>query len=811
MRRSFGATFVLTLFPVAAWRAMPCIDGGLGRTSSRGYNMVPRARRVPHSATEPRRCATCMAAGRAMVQQSSRAASRAAASNKGSVSSAAGSNGPLLAPFQGFFDGVASLLSGAWNLVPTKAILSIINIRDLAFFLIFQLVYKRAVRTLYRAQEFAWPLIFGEKAAPKPYDESVLGFLEPRLHVFSRVLALVYVLTGGISLLINCGWRMRPETPKVVSTIAYYLYAGYFVDEFKKFFLPVWLPELRQDKRKGFVYSRSSSVLLWAVVVLAVMEVISSFLRIPITSTLAFGGIGGLAFGLASKDVISNFFGGLMLLFSEPFTPGDMVLFRKDGHVHEGRVERVGWYQTRLRGRDTRPTYVPNGVFVESVVTNMDRITHRKFEVEFFLRYEDMASVPAVVAGLKAGLKELPKVDVLGSPFRVHLTGLTPNGLQIVCVCYFAIKSFDEFLFLQQMALLEVGKAVTENGCTLAYPLYTVDIPAQSIGSAIINGMVEGFSEQKGARMLKPATAAAAAPPSVTVQAPPPPPPAAPVVQHPTPPPVQSPPPRPARAAAASGGATAATPPSGATPAGSTRQVKAGAVATAPPNSAAAPAQAKPAAARQTAGSPAAGAAVPAGPSIPTAAAGAPPPTESAPAAATPPLATTAWPPAQAAPGTAAQPVPAPATVATGAPPAAAATGMAAPLAVPAAAAPAPAPGPATKATTILAMGSKEKKATAGDAGAAADKGGGAVGRADRKDATTAAASTASPRSGIAAAVNGHQSAPDTAAATARSPERSLCAPAAASPPVQPPKVAAGETVAGPPRGAGGGNSQQHP
>lgn len=53
----------------------------------------------------------------------------------------------------------------------------------------------------------------------------------------------------------------------------------------------------------------------------------------------------------------------------------------------EGRVERVGWYQTRMRGRDTRPTYVPNGMFADTMVTNMDRITHRKFESSFQLRY----------------------------------------------------------------------------------------------------------------------------------------------------------------------------------------------------------------------------------------------------------------------------------------------------------------------------------------------------------------------------------------------------------------------------------------
>jgi len=35
---------------------------------------------------------------------------------------------------------------------------------------------------------------------------------------------------------------------------------------------------------------------------------------VPVSSTLAFGGIGGLAFGLASKDVVGNFFGGELVV-----------------------------------------------------------------------------------------------------------------------------------------------------------------------------------------------------------------------------------------------------------------------------------------------------------------------------------------------------------------------------------------------------------------------------------------------------------------------------------------------------------------
>jgi hypothetical protein len=40
----------------------------------------------------------------------------------------------------------------------------------------------------------------------------------------------------------------------------------------------------------------------------------------------------------------------MLLLFNEPFTPGDMVTFRTGNTELIGRVERVGWGQTRIRG-----------------------------------------------------------------------------------------------------------------------------------------------------------------------------------------------------------------------------------------------------------------------------------------------------------------------------------------------------------------------------------------------------------------------------------------------------------------------------
>jgi small-conductance mechanosensitive channel len=42
---------------------------------------------------------------------------------------------------------------------------------------------------------------------------------------------------------------------------------------------------------------------------------------------LAIGGVGGLAVGLAGREILENLFTGLIILSSSPFEVGDEVLF----------------------------------------------------------------------------------------------------------------------------------------------------------------------------------------------------------------------------------------------------------------------------------------------------------------------------------------------------------------------------------------------------------------------------------------------------------------------------------------------------
>ena len=50
-------------------------------------------------------------------------------------------------------------------------------------------------------------------------------------------------------------------------------------------------------------------------------------LRAAVNSVLAIGGVGGLAVGLAGREILENLFTGLIILSSSPFEVGDEVLF----------------------------------------------------------------------------------------------------------------------------------------------------------------------------------------------------------------------------------------------------------------------------------------------------------------------------------------------------------------------------------------------------------------------------------------------------------------------------------------------------
>ncbi len=223
---------------------------------------------------------------------------------------------------------------------------------------------------------------------PYEWDRSILGFFAEKGELLWKIMTMNYLLGLSITGLSKLGIESRAGLAPLLSRAILSLFTTHVVEQFCSRFVGAFCPKLAGNRRRRYVVGRAASACLWSLQLLTLGGMISAFLQVPLKTVLAAGGVGGLVLGLSARDVAANLLGGLTLLVNEPFAPGDFVSFKTGGSELVGRVESVGWGQTCVRCKDTRPVYVPNSHFVAASVTNLERITHRKFETTIQLRHE---------------------------------------------------------------------------------------------------------------------------------------------------------------------------------------------------------------------------------------------------------------------------------------------------------------------------------------------------------------------------------------------------------------------------------------
>lgn len=102
-----------------------------------------------------------------------------------------------------------------------------------------------------------------------------------------------------------------------------------------------------EDSRMKYLLQRAGSVLVWGTEAIMLCYLVSTAFSLPLKAVFACGGLWSVFLGLMTKDLAANVLGGLQLLWNEPFTPGEIVTFKAGGTDLLGKVEHVGWTQTR--------------------------------------------------------------------------------------------------------------------------------------------------------------------------------------------------------------------------------------------------------------------------------------------------------------------------------------------------------------------------------------------------------------------------------------------------------------------------------
>jgi small-conductance mechanosensitive channel len=105
--------------------------------------------------------------------------------------------------------------------------------------------------------------------------------------------------------------------------------------------------------------------------VVALVGILDTVLKEPISAVLATSGVLAIVLGLALQNTLADLFAGLAINIERPFAAGEWIS-ATDGF--DGQVMEINWRATRLRTGANDMIVIPNSMVAKTVVTNHSRM-----------------------------------------------------------------------------------------------------------------------------------------------------------------------------------------------------------------------------------------------------------------------------------------------------------------------------------------------------------------------------------------------------------------------------------------------------
>lgn len=132
------------------------------------------------------------------------------------------------------------------------------------------------------------------------------------------------------------------------------------------------------------------------VVFLKIILFISVVSKLGVESStfVAILGAAGLAIGLALQGSLSNFAGGVLIIFLKPFKVGDFI----EAQGQLGTVNRILIFNSVLITPDNRTIYIPNGILSNGTITNFTKSGLRRVDLTVGISYDSDISLAKNIA-----------------------------------------------------------------------------------------------------------------------------------------------------------------------------------------------------------------------------------------------------------------------------------------------------------------------------------------------------------------------------------------------------------------------------
>ena len=193
---------------------------------------------------------------------------------------------------------------------------------------------------------------------------------------------------------------------------------------------------------------------------------VAMILGVPATSFITILASCGVAVGLALQGSLSNFAGGLMILFFKPFKVGDYI----EAQGESGTVVGISVVYTELLTPDNKRITVPNGALTNSTIKNYSAEELRRVDLSFSVAYDSSDETVKSIIGNVISAHPLALKDP--APF-IRLSQHGDSALVYTARVW--AKNADYWTVYFDV-LENVKTAFDQNGISIPYPQMDVHI-----------------------------------------------------------------------------------------------------------------------------------------------------------------------------------------------------------------------------------------------------------------------------------------------------------------------------------------------
>jgi len=211
------------------------------------------------------------------------------------------------------------------------------------------------------------------------------------------------------------------------------------------------------------------NIIFFTILIIVIFNIVGT----KAVSLAALIGSVGLAIGLAVKDNLANFAGGVMLLFNKPFKGGDYI----EAQNLEGKVQSVGILYTTLVTFDNKTIHIPNGPLSTGNIVNYTAQATRRVDVSVNVEYG--SDVELVKSLLLEIADRHPLILKDPAPFS-RMVKMNDSSIDFVLRVWTAT---DDFWTVTYDLNEQIYETLNANGLNIPFPQMTIHMANDSLKS----------------------------------------------------------------------------------------------------------------------------------------------------------------------------------------------------------------------------------------------------------------------------------------------------------------------------------------